>query len=225
MLFISICGSIRIKKYILYIITGVAEATFLLGTHYASGEGFINNAPDMQKAYECYLDSATKGLSIAQHNLACLLFEGPIPLKSQSLSHNAPYPKDPPLAIHYWTLAASQSLPLASLNLAQIYLSGYDPNGEAGEPKKWKIERNLANAKKWVNVTEKMLKLQVNSSTLSAQSMSHRPLNVMSDASISNNNTSALPIEERLQFLHAQIKQAEMESTDNSQIKNKCVLM
>ncbi|KAI8593736.1 hypothetical protein BDZ88DRAFT_448087 [Geranomyces variabilis] len=88
-------------------------ATFYLGTVYALSAPENFEKPQL-KAYELYLEAASKGLPAAQHNLGSLLFQGAPP----------DVPRDVLRAIEYWTMAAENKHPLSQINLAKIYMDG-----------------------------------------------------------------------------------------------------
>ncbi|KND01727.1 uncharacterized protein SPPG_03520 [Spizellomyces punctatus DAOM BR117] len=94
---------------------GMVEATFLLGTHYASGEGSPDGRPDAKKALELFLQAANKGLSIAQHNVASIYFQG---------NEEFDIKRDIWDAIEYWKMAAEQGLQISQVNLGKLYLEG-----------------------------------------------------------------------------------------------------
>ncbi|TPX72840.1 hypothetical protein SpCBS45565_g00198 [Spizellomyces sp. 'palustris'] len=94
---------------------GMVEATFLLGTHYASGEGSPDGRPDAKKALELFLQAANKGLSIAQHNVASIYFQG---------NEEFGMKRDIWTAIEYWKMAAEQGLQISQVNLGKLYLEG-----------------------------------------------------------------------------------------------------
>lgn len=46
---------------------GMVEATFLLGTHFASGEATVDGQPDVRRALDYYLAAANRGESHLVH--------------------------------------------------------------------------------------------------------------------------------------------------------------
>ncbi|KAJ3093190.1 hypothetical protein HK102_003598 [Quaeritorhiza haematococci] len=103
---------------------GHVEATFVLAGLYGSGEGLEGNKPDPDRALECYLFAAEKGLAIAQHNVGCIYFQGP--------ASGVQKLKQPEVwrAVEYWKMAAAQGLQLSQVNLGKLYLEGF-PAGDA----------------------------------------------------------------------------------------------
>ncbi|KAJ3183063.1 hypothetical protein HDU87_007485 [Geranomyces variabilis] len=107
-------------------------ATFYLGTVYALSAPENVENPQL-KAYELYLEAASKGLPAAQHNLGSLLFQGAPP----------DVPRDALRAIEYWTMAAESKHPLSQINLAKVYMDGLSDNGMTVKKDYARAERYL----------------------------------------------------------------------------------
>ncbi|KAI9101077.1 hypothetical protein DFS34DRAFT_591981 [Phlyctochytrium arcticum] len=114
---------------------GLPEATFLLGTHYASGAASPNSAPDERTAMQHYLAAADKGLSIAQHNVGSYYFTGT----------ETGMPRDILRAIEYWKMAAMGGLQLSQINLGKLYSEGLE--GDLSNPT---IKKDLGLAKSFL---------------------------------------------------------------------------
>ncbi|KAJ3223144.1 hypothetical protein HK099_001491 [Clydaea vesicula] len=98
-----------------------SEAQFLLGNCYNYGAGAKK---DLLKAHELYLKAATRGLSVAQHNVALSFEKG---IKNPSFQEGGPeylIEKEMWKAVEYYTLAAEQGFQLSCLNLGKHYLYG-----------------------------------------------------------------------------------------------------
>ncbi|KAJ3038136.1 hypothetical protein HK097_003266 [Rhizophlyctis rosea] len=121
----------------------VVEATFKLGTLYASGHADATTKPNMQKAFELYQQAADKGLSIAQHNLAALHLSG-IPPNPASADPNFSLPKSPLTAVEYFKMAAGQGLQLSEMNLGKMYAESFKVDGKTIVPK------DLMESRKWL---------------------------------------------------------------------------
>ncbi|KAJ3167706.1 hypothetical protein HDU88_002153 [Geranomyces variabilis] len=102
------------------------------GTVYALSAPENVEKPQL-KAYELYLEAASKGLPAAQHNLGSLLFQGAPP----------EVPRDALRAIEYWTMAAENKHPLSQINLAKVYMDGLSDNGVTVKKDYARAERYL----------------------------------------------------------------------------------
>ncbi|KAJ3107753.1 hypothetical protein HDU97_003423 [Phlyctochytrium planicorne] len=136
------------QKAVLYLTKGanldIAEASFLLATYYESGDG-IEGGRDLEQALKHYLESAKKGLSVAQHNVGSIYFNG---------TDDRKVPRDVQSAIEFWKMAASQRFVLSQINLARLYLLGVK---EADPPIKQDLSlarRYLEDAKKTISAAE-----------------------------------------------------------------------
>ncbi|KAJ3193359.1 hypothetical protein HK101_004948 [Irineochytrium annulatum] len=113
---------------------GIVEATFLLGTHYESGEG-MPGGPDRMEGFKLYLAAANKGLAVAQHNVGSIYMQGYPPA----------IPKNEVLGLEYWKMAAAQNLQLSLVNLGRLHLIGL--SGEGGG---LKIDQDLVESRRYL---------------------------------------------------------------------------
>ncbi|TPX31156.1 hypothetical protein SeMB42_g07805 [Synchytrium endobioticum] len=127
---------------------GIVGATYNLSLLYGR-----KRTLNVEKYTKLCLEAADKGLAPAQHNAACLYFSpGNHEQRMQTLKSSAAYIKKIELwkALQYYKMAATQGFYMSQVNLAQIYLTGYEVGSE-------KVKADLTQAQYWIEAAERQV--------------------------------------------------------------------
>ncbi|KAJ1342308.1 hypothetical protein BSLG_003231 [Batrachochytrium salamandrivorans] len=113
---------------------GVVEATYMLSVMYSRGVGAPNKKPDYKKAHDLLLEAAEKGLSVAQHDLGSVYYEGQVDV-----------PRNVSLGLEYWSMASEGGFALSQINIAKVRMTGIHVTGPGGGTieKDWSIAREM----------------------------------------------------------------------------------